>query len=707
MKRFIGRQHCRHYRWLWLMAMAAVLAVGMLGLSGCGDKEESEGAGKTVRSEAAYPAFAESLDLEFAKEVNQKIASFGDDAAVGMRSAGSPAELETCEYLEGVMKEIGLQNVTVDETTLDCWTFNGANITFQNAEGQEQKIDLGGYQTTLQAENEEVEVVDVDRGTIDDYEGLDVKGKLVLLDVNQEEDWWINYPAYQAKLKGAKAVLAMREFVEEGDDRIGVQDVCGPADAPALAISHKDAEALRAAIKKSGGKSVKVTLNCDSKVTENGTSHNLYGEIPGSKYGEGETIFVFAHMDGYFHAAYDDAQGAAVSMAIAKAMIDCGYQPDRTIRFCIHGAEEWGREGSEYDWSAGAYEEIMTNHPEWADGAIAIVNNDGGYSVKGENCKGIMVNNELLNFVDDSVGKLVEKSKTEWTYSSLSTYTEDFMWTRQGIPAISAGDGDGHVYDDKAYHSTYDSWDVLPVDDDKYMEFMQVYGKMVIDLDAKAVRPLDFSTRLEIFRASLNEDAEEQFEDVLDDADEAAAELQDRMDEVEATGIWTDAKELNVKTQAVFKQFQDSLLGLDFLNVDAVIRHDMYEDNIEYLDGAIDELKAGNIQSAFDEYLSAVDWSWYDMYFDEETCEYMKDQLFDKRKDTWGADLIEWRHADTGDIVRSLKEKRDQKDPDLTDEIKALEEVKKTQEEHLQDVYDAEIEGLEKTIKLMKEAAEE
>lgn len=612
-------------RWAGLLAMTLVLALGMVGLTACGDSDSDSEDSNTGETEAAvepaepgYPAFAEALDLNFAKEVNEKIASFGDDKAVGMRSAGSPAEKETCDYLEGVMKDIGLENVTVDETRLDCWTFKGANITFTNADGEEQKIDLGSYQTTLQAKDEEVEVVDVKRGTIDDYKDKDVKGKLVLLDVNTEEDWWTNYPAYQAKVKGAKAILAMREFKEPGADRIGVQDICGPANAPALAISEKDAKALRAAIKAADGDSVKVRLNANSKVTENGTSHNLYGEIaPGEDGNPEETIFVFAHMDGYFHAAYDDAQGAAVSLAIAKALIDSGYIPDKTIRFCIHGAEEWGREGSEYDWSTGAYEDIMTNHPEWANGAIAIVNNDGGYSVQGENCKGTMSNDELYDFILESVGQMNEASETEWSYDGLSTYTEDFQWTRMGIPAISAGDGEGGKYDAVGYHSTYDSWEAQPVDDAKYMEFMQVYGKLVIDLDAKAVRPLNFDTRISNFGESLSKDGSKQFQDVLADAHDAAGALQAKMSEVEASGDKEAAAEMNVKTQKVFRQLQDSLLGLDFVNVDAIIRHDMYEDNVKNLQKAIDCLKDGDAEKAFDEYLSAVDWSWYDWYFED------------------------------------------------------------------------------------------
>ena len=684
------------YRKLGVVLLALVFAFC---LAGCGsDSESSE-----ERTEADYSemfsAFEKQIDLDFAKEVNQKVASFGDDKAVGMRSAGSPAETQTCKYLESTMKEIGLQNVTVDETTVDCWTFNGANLTFTNKDGQRQKIDLGGYQTQITAKNETLELVDVDRGTVDDYAGLDVKGKLVLLDIDQEEDWWINYPAYQAKLKGARAVIAMREFPEEGDDRIGVQDICGPADAPALAISSKDAAALRAAIKASGKKSVQVVFNADSQVTENGTSHNLYGEIPGTTK---ETIFVFAHMDGYFHAAYDDANGVGVSMGIAKALIDSEYVPDRTIRFCIHGAEEWGRSGSEYDWSTGAYEEIATNHPDWTEGAIAIVNNDGGYAVQGEKYKGTRSSDELISFVENSIGEMNETSAYEWSYEGLSTYTEDFYWTRLGVPAISAGDGEGTVYDSRAYHSSWDSWDKLPVDDGAYRESIRTYGKLVMDLDALHVRPMDFSTRLTNFQESLNDNAVKDFENTISAALAAAASLEEEMSQAETAEDRSKAVAINQKTQEVYKALQDSLLGLDF-GPEAIIRHDMYEENIRNLHHAIEALEEGDGQKAWDEYLSSVDNAWYQMYFDKATCDYMAQQLFAGRDDTWGRDLIEWPEADTGDVVRSLKTKMGKKDADYSAEIRQLKTLEKQQKDYLRQVYAAEQVGIERATELMGE----
>ena len=35
------------------------------------------------------------------------------------------------------------------------------------------------------------------RGTAEQYENIDVTGKLVLIDINQREEWWINFPVYQ------------------------------------------------------------------------------------------------------------------------------------------------------------------------------------------------------------------------------------------------------------------------------------------------------------------------------------------------------------------------------------------------------------------------------------------------------------------------------------------------------------------------------
>ena len=670
-----------------VILLTAVLAFG---ISACGGSQQMD----------PFSTFDKAIDVDYSKAVIEQVSSFGDDPVMGMRSAGSPAETATANYMAEVMKEIGLENVTIDETTLDGWTFKGANITFTNAEGKEQKIDLGGYQTTIQADNEECELIFVNEGTEADYEGLDVKDKLVLIDIDQNENWWINYPAYQAKVKGAKAVIAMSIFPEEGPDRVGVQDICGPADAPALAISEQDSKALQEAIEVSGKDSIKVTLNADSQITENATSHNVWGEIPGKT---DETIFVFAHIDGYFHSQYDDAQGIGVSIGIAKAMIDSGYQPEKTIRFCMHGAEEWGVSGSEYDWSKGAYEEIMTTHPEWTNGAFAIVNNDGGYNVEGETYMGVRCAVELIPFAEKSVGELSKESKYSWSFDKTSTYTEDFQWARMGIPAIVAGEGEGVNYDNMGYHSTYDSWDAQPLDVDGFRESIRTFGKIVIDLDATAVRPMNFTARLKDFEESLNDTSD--FNALMEKGYAAAAALEEKMAAIEKEGKKDAAVELNKQTQEVYKSFQDVLVGLNF-GPEMVIKHELYQSNVETLDNTIAALEKGNIQEAYDEYLWAIDWAYYYMNFDEQTCKYMENQLFDNRNGTWGADLIKYRHCDIGGVVKSLGVKYDEEGADVSTEITKLKELRAIEQERLDKTLAEEKEGLERTIKLMQKYSE-
>ncbi len=660
-----------------------------LSLTACGKPDYSE----------SFTYFEEAIDTEYGKEIIKNISSFGDDPVTGNRSAGSPAESQVLDYLKAEMENIGLKNVTSEEITVDTWLFKGADLTFIDADGKEKKINLGSYQTTLQADNEELELVYVNKGTAADYEGIDVTGKLVLLDVDQNEDWWINYPAYQAKVKGAKAVIAMSVYPEEGPDRIGVQDVCGPADAPALAISEEDSKALQKAIKDGNGESITVTLNADSKVTEDGTSHNLWGEIPGKT---DETIFLFAHMDGYFHSAYDDAQGAAVSMSIAKAIIDSGYEPDKTIRICMHGSEEWGVSGSEYDWSTGAYEEIMTNHPEWAEGAFAIVNNDGAYAVEGETFAGTRSAVELMDFVKDSIGEFEDDTVYEWSFDKTSVYTEDFQWAREGIPAIVAGSGEGSKYDDMGYHSSYDSWDAQPLDENGFKDVIRAFGKITLDLDALDVRPMNFTARLQDFEDSLTDT--DQFDTLLEDGYTAAAALEEKMKTVEESGEKTEAVKLNKQTQEVYKTLQDYLLGLDF-EPEAINKHELYQTNIDMLSQTINALEKGNIQEAYDEYLWAIDWAWYDMYFDQETCDYLENQLFENRKGTWGDGLVKYPHCDIDDVVISLGEKYDAENPDVSSEIEQLRTLRDIQQQYLDETYEEEKQGLQQAIKLMNDYA--
>ena len=69
------------------------------------------------------------------------------------------------------------------------WDFEKADLTFTDKGGEEGKSVLGGYQASFDTKCEkEFDIVYDERGTKDDYKDLDVRGKLVLLDINQREE---------------------------------------------------------------------------------------------------------------------------------------------------------------------------------------------------------------------------------------------------------------------------------------------------------------------------------------------------------------------------------------------------------------------------------------------------------------------------------------------------------------------------------------
>lgn len=686
--------------------LAAVMVLTCL--SACGGKEKAE-----------YPEdfqkFLDVLDTDFSYEVDKTISEKGDDPALGFRSAGSPAEKETAEYIRQTMEDIGLENVTVDKTRVDGWTFKGANITFNNADGKEQKIDLGGYQTTLQADNETVKVVYLEKGTAADYENIDVSGKLVLIDINQNEEWWINMPAYQAHVKDAKAVLANTELPVKMNDRIGTQDICGPADAPALGISQKDTNALKKAIKASGGNEIEVVLNADSVVTEDVESQNVWGEIPGKT---DEVIYMMAHMDGYFHSFYDDASGVGIILGSAKAMIDSGYEPDKTIRFICHGAEEWGKSDSQADWAIGAYRQITEIHPEWAENAFAIVNMDGAYCVKGETTYGVSVAEELYSYIEPLVQPMLDESGYEYSYMMPpSTYKEDFNYMACGVPSVATAKGEETVFYDTAYHTNADSEEVVEFDEDTWLWMHTLYSRIVYAFDDLAVRPMDFGTRFESFKESIDDKImkDNNLTEKADQAIEAAKPVTEKINKLnadyekavndgeakKADKIRTEAIELNKQLHTAYKQVQDELLYLDG-ELSVVFPHDTRKANVENLQGAIDALKDGDAETAYNDYLSGINNGWYAMFFDKETVDYFNNSYISGVEDTWAEGNVDPMDCYVDDIVRSLMDKAEAGTTDFESEIQQLETLKAEQTELLNTVIQEEEAGFDRIIETLK-----
>ncbi len=691
------------------VTLAAVM--GLSCLAACGGGQEAD-----------YPedfqAFLDSLDTEFSHEVDKTISEMGDDPALGFRSAGSPAEKETAEYIRQTMEDIGLENVTVDKVGLDGWTFNGANITFTNTNGEEQKIDLGGYQTTIQAENETIDVVYLNKGTAEDYEGVDVTGKLVLIDIDQNEEWWINNPAYQAHVKGARAVLANSAMPVEMDDRIGTQDICGPADAPALGISQQDTDALKEAIEASGEDQIQVVFNADSVVTEDVESQNVWGEIPGKT---DEVIYMMAHMDGYFHSFYDDASGVGLILGAAKAMIDSGYEPDKTIRFICHGAEEWGKVDSQSDWAIGSYKQITEVHPEWAEKAFAVVNIDGAYCVEGETTFGISVAEELYSYISDLVQPMLDASDYEYNYlMPPSTYKEDFNYMTCGVPGVATAKGEETLFYDTAYHTSADSDEVMEFNEDTWLWMHTLYGRIVYAFDDLAARPMDFGTRFEALKETINDEVsgDNQLAEKAEAAIEAAKPVTEKInklnadyeaavadgDTATAEDLRNEAIALNSQLHKTYKQVQDQLLHLDG-EMTAVFPHETRQANVENLQGAIEALNDGDAETAYNDYLSGINNGWYAMFFDKETVDHFNNRWLEGIEGTWAEGKVDPMDCYVDEIIRSLMDKVESGNTDFSAEISQLQQLLEEQEALLDTVIqeeEASLDAITETLNSLK-----
>ena len=612
---------------------------------------------------AAYADDAASDDaVAFARTVTQTIADMGDNPDIGNRSSGSPAEKQAADYITQTMKDIGLQNVTVDPITLDNWTFNRGRVYYTDAQGEQQFFPLGGFATNLTCDMQEVSVVYVGRGTAEEYEGLDVEGKVVLFDIDQSEDWWVEIPAYEAHVHGALCALVcnVSGYAYYDADTIGSQDYCGPDDVPAFALSQNSAAILRQLAEENGGEA-KVILDVDSVVTHDGQSQNVWGEIPGAT---DEVIYFFAHYDGYYHSFFDDASGVGTMLSIARELVNSGYTPDKTIRFVAHGAEEWGHADTEYDWSAGAYAEITQTHPEWADTGFVVLNIDGMYPVQGHTAFAAAATYEVEAFAaligeplyaDGAYGFEAKSPTTCWT--------EDFGYVRAGVPAIVASHAEPEsVYHGPAYHSTMDNV-ILGVDETAWAKTIELFKQYALSLDALATRPMNFSNRFQVMSESYEGDADIegylQAASALDEkiaalnADHAAA--LEKGDAEAAAALRAEGLALDAGTQPIFKDIVAATTAFDWED-NTVFPYEQTNANIEALEAAIAALGEGDVETALDA-LTGEDYNWYAYSFSQETYDYMLDKMFNKAEGTWGEGMIRFDGENLWSLMHGLMEK--------------------------------------------------
>lgn len=719
-------KHTNHFLPLLL---AGALTLSVTACTAAAPKESPAAA--PADPEAAYESFLNAVSPDYAYDIAYELTTNPDffNSELGGRTAGSDAEHAAADYLVQTMEEIGLSDVEKVAADCDRWQFNGASFTVDGV-----SYPVYSYATaSTPAEGITAEVVYVGKGTMWDYEGLDVTGKIVLIDIDQRNDWWITYPMLEAQHQGAAAILAANVggFSQIADDALNCQDICGPTAIPTLSIGLSDSREIQ---EKLAAGPVTATLVVDNEVNVGeGTTYNIMGRIPGKS--PDHQILVGGHYDVHFKGFQDDNCAVGLVLAMAKAMIDSGYQPENDLVFCLHGAEEWGSSYTQYDWTVGAWEMINRVHPDWVGKTLAFLNFElpayefdtytSSYSAP-----------EMYAMLDYFVNEYPYSPEPEGCFEDgvltegyqTYTYSDDFSYYAAGVPSTVNGfllQKDMETvfpFYEEIYHSQYDTPETY---NEAVMNFnIRYYGALAMYIDQTPALYLDFTAQYDRILASLDEElltrvgvdmdayhtalealketAQAMSEEICS-VNEAYAEARNAQDTAKMEELWNRGRELTAQNLTAFAYAQKHLLGLMYER--PIVPHEAPQENITLCENIISCLEEGQVATAVDEYAWTVNnvLEWYAMYFSPEVIAIQDDML-------WGesnADNLYWgtgksfAKADVDQATRSLYTRYEEEGGDFSQEIAVYQKAVEAQSEILLQLAQQEIDSINELTQLL------
>lgn len=632
-------------------------------------------------------------DTGYSYGLAKQMEQYRTNPVLGYRTAGSRAEFETGGMLVREMESLGLADVHKDRITVDSWEFEKAVMGFTDSWGREYEFQLGAYQTDFHTGGfREFSLVYLGKGTAADYRQVDVAGKLVLIDINQRDEWWINFPVYQARLKGAAALIAVQEqgYGEINDAALNAQDIAGPADAPAFSMSRADAAVLKAAMGKEN--QVQVRLDASSTVLKDQETYNIIGTIPGTEEG---MILLSAHYDSYFSGFQDDNAAVAMMLGIARAMQRSGYKPRKTLVFCAMAAEEWGVVNSKYDWSTGAYEQVFTARPDWAGKVVADLNFELPAHAHGRR-DAVRCVYEYADFLEEFINGSPAGMYSCRPYpegvevlSPIQTWSDDFSMAIGGIPSM-VNDFSAGEFMETHYHSQYDNENFYqePV----YRFHHEMYAGLVLAFDRTAAVPMNFARLFEAAAASIDSSvcagaganlpglrlvleqaaaAGEALYGTIREINRVYGLLLDRGEDGKASELAAGCRHLNRELLRIFKKEQDYFVRLSWHD-DVLFPQQAVQENVRAMDRAIACLEQHDLTGAL-EAVYAIDNNRYAFLFEEEVYTYFTEYVLNQPPGRlkWGTGRIV-HHQNLFHLVESLKAKAGKENPDIREEYDIL-----------------------------------
>lgn len=390
------------------MRIVTLALCSALALSAC--KKVDDAPAAVAAPEITVPALSEATMKAVTKELSL-------DSYEG-RAPGSAGEVKTVAYLIEKFKAAGLEpgnkgGWTQDVPLVEITAKNVSALSIADKAGKAisfaygSEYVIGSYREAPQTKVDMSEMVFVGHGIVapekgwDDYAGVDVKGKTVVVMVNDPDfdakdltgefggkamtyygRWTYKYE--EAAKQGAAAVLIIHDDAPAAygwnvvnSSWTGTQFLAQSKDAGAsqtaangwiqkgvakeiFAAAGQDLDKQMAAAKVKGFKAVPLNLTAslsfDNDITRK-MSKNVAGILKGAKRPD-EYVLYTAHWDhlgrctpvagdDICNGAIDNATGSAALVALAEGHKMAG-PPDRSIMFLAVTAEESGLLGSKY-----------------------------------------------------------------------------------------------------------------------------------------------------------------------------------------------------------------------------------------------------------------------------------------------------------------------------------------------------------------------
>lgn len=522
------------------MVRIALVSAIVLALSACQKQEEAPAAAPAPATVAQKPApVVPTTDGKFSAEIKAedfaaRVQKLSSDQFEG-RKPGTIGERVTTAYIKDQFEQIGLkpgnkgswfQTVPMVQTTLvDPATIKidvaGAQASSSFSVGKESVIGTLNGSAEVNLKDSDIVFVGygVNAGDWNDYADVDVKGKTVIVLVN-DPGWGNNDPELfkgkaltyygrwtykyeEAARQGAAAAFIVHEdggagypwgVVENGWSGPRAALPASEDPAPRLTTAgwfteasatklFADAGADFAALKKSADlRGFKPTV-LDAKlsvayssVVETTSSENVVGYLPGSERPD-ESIVYTAHWDHLgkdesltgdqiYNGAIDNATGVAGIIEIAEAFVKQDPAPKRSVVFTAVTLEESGLLGAQY---------FVAHSPFAIDKMAANINIDA------IGINGLTKNVTVIGLGQSELDEYITEAATaqnrvvggdESPEKGYFFRSDHVNFARAGVPAlyasggndlvkggVEAGNAAAALYTKNAYHQPGDNYD--------------------------------------------------------------------------------------------------------------------------------------------------------------------------------------------------------------------------------------------------------